>query len=341
MQGRKHSTWRGAAAAAIVLLLCFGTCFAQSVTIQNGTRFDNDVQAHSGGILQVGKTFYWVGGIYDADNKWSAAFNLYSSTDLAHWKFLGAVLTPESSPELRNRIWERPHILHNETTGKFVMWFKLRKGPDSSAAVAVSDTITGPYRFVSSQKPFGDRSGDPTLFKDVDGRAYLISADNTRGQAGEHHTMNIYRLTPDYLDVDHSVAPTLITFSMHSEAPALFKRGKLYYLIVSGTTGWRPNQQKYMTAPAVQGPWGNETNLADADCYHSQTTAVIELHGDKETSYLWLGDQWALIGQHDSSGSESTYRWLPLEFAPDGSMKMNNYSSLTVNVQTGEIVGHK
>ena len=49
---------------------------------------------------------------------------------------------------------ERPKVIYNEKTGKFVMWFHLeKKGKGYSyayAAVAVSDSPTGPYRFIRS-----------------------------------------------------------------------------------------------------------------------------------------------------------------------------------------------
>ena len=35
------------------------------------------------------------------------------------------------------------------------------------------------------------------------------------------------------------------------EAPAMFKHNGVYFLVTSGTTGWKPNQGKYTPAPAV------------------------------------------------------------------------------------------
>ena len=51
-------------------------------------------------------------------------------------------------------IIERPKVLYNKQTRKFVMWFHLElKGRGygaARAAVAVSDTPLGPFRFVRS-----------------------------------------------------------------------------------------------------------------------------------------------------------------------------------------------
>ena len=49
---------------------------------------------------------------------------------------------------------ERPKVIYNAKTGKFVMWLHLELkgqgyGP-ARAAVAVSDSPAGPYRFIRS-----------------------------------------------------------------------------------------------------------------------------------------------------------------------------------------------
>lgn len=53
-------------------------------------------------------------------------------------------------------IIERPKVIYNERTGKFVMWFHLEhKGKGYSAAeygVAVSDNPVGPFEFLYSSR---------------------------------------------------------------------------------------------------------------------------------------------------------------------------------------------
>ena len=53
-------------------------------------------------------------------------------------------------------IMERPKVIYNKRTKKFVMWFHLElkgKGYEAArAGVAVSDSPTGPYCFVSSSR---------------------------------------------------------------------------------------------------------------------------------------------------------------------------------------------
>jgi len=59
---------------------------------------------------------------------------------------------------------ERPKVIYNAKTGKFVMWLHLELkgqgyGP-ARAAVAVSDSPAGPYRFIRSGRV---KSGNLTL----------------------------------------------------------------------------------------------------------------------------------------------------------------------------------
>ena len=96
---------------------------------------------------------------------------------------------------------ERPKVIHNDRTGKYVMWFHLElKGKGYKAArvgVAVSDSPTGPFRYLGSMRPNGNMSRDMTLFKDDNGDAYLISStilhawDSFRQCPGDHKTFMV------------------------------------------------------------------------------------------------------------------------------------------------------
>src|SRR5690606_22853195 len=105
-----------------------------------------------------------------------------SSTDLYNWKFEALALSPDEnnaeSDIARGCVMERPKVIYNEKTKKYVMWFHLElKGQGYNAAragVAISDNVTGPYRFISSFRPNGNMSRDMALFKDDDGEAYHI-----------------------------------------------------------------------------------------------------------------------------------------------------------------------
>lgn len=127
---------------------------------------DNDgtsVNAHGGGILIYEDTYYWFGEHKVAGKKGNTAHvgvRCYSSRDLYHWTDEGVALAVSSDPGsdiAAGCILERPKVIHNEKTGRFVMWFHLEpKGTGYKAArsgVAVSDSVTGPYTYLRSYRP--------------------------------------------------------------------------------------------------------------------------------------------------------------------------------------------
>ena len=116
------------------------------------------VNAHGGGVLYHNGTYYWYGE-HKSEKTSSALVGVmcYSSKNLTDWKNEGAVLKvvdDESSDIVRGCVLERPKVIYNEKTDKFVMWFHLElKGKGYSAAragVAVSDSPTGPFEFIRS-----------------------------------------------------------------------------------------------------------------------------------------------------------------------------------------------
>ncbi|MEY8244924.1 glycoside hydrolase family 43 protein [Heminiphilus faecis] len=116
------------------------------------------INAHGGGILLHNNTYYWFGE-HKADNTSSALVGVmcYSSPDLQTWTCHGPALqvTDETGHDIeRGCVLERPKVIYNATTGKFVMWFHLElKGKGYSAAraaVAVADRPEGPYTYIRS-----------------------------------------------------------------------------------------------------------------------------------------------------------------------------------------------
>lgn len=99
-------------------------------------------------MIRVNNTFYLIG----EDKSGGSAFqnvNCYSSTDLVQWTFEGALLSRTGSGDLGpNRIIERPKVLYNDKTAKYVMWMHVDSSDYSEAkvGVAVGDTVCGRYR---------------------------------------------------------------------------------------------------------------------------------------------------------------------------------------------------
>lgn len=157
----------------LLLLFALCGCKGKTETSQAGNVFkpgeiwpDNNgvhINAHGGGMLQQGDTYYWFGEHKtegEGGNVAQVGVHCYSSKDLYNWKDEGIALSvsdDESSPIVKGCILERPKVIFNKKTGKYVMWFHLEpKGAGYTGAksgVAVSEKVTGPYKLLSADRP--------------------------------------------------------------------------------------------------------------------------------------------------------------------------------------------
>lgn len=119
------------------------------------------INAHGGGILFHEGTYYWYGE-YKGENSNAALIGVtcYSSGDLYNWTNEGIALPvvtdDPGSPVTKGCIIERPKVIYNKDTKKFVMYFHLElkdRGYEAAqVGVAVSDHVTGPYIFLKSSR---------------------------------------------------------------------------------------------------------------------------------------------------------------------------------------------
>ncbi|MEH6408314.1 MAG: glycoside hydrolase family 43 protein [Leeuwenhoekiella sp.] len=118
------------------------------------------VNAHGGGFLYKDGTYYWYGEHKGKSSLAKVGITVYSSSDLYNWKNEGVALKVSSDPESEitsGSVMERPKVVYNKKTGKYVMWFHLElKGQGYSAAragIAISDKPTGPFEYLKSYRP--------------------------------------------------------------------------------------------------------------------------------------------------------------------------------------------
>jgi hypothetical protein len=267
-----------------------------------------NINAHGGGILWDKDRYFWFGE--QRGRRGSLGVNVYSSKNLYAWDFKALALAPDTNNPASDItlgcVMERPKVLRNARTGKYEMWFHLElRGQGyaaARAAVAVSDTVTGPYRFLRSFRPNGNMSRDMTLFLDDDGKAYHVYA------ARDNYDLRIGQLSDDFLE---PTTRDVIISSDHREAPALFKHGGTYFLITSGCTGWRPNEANYYTAQNILGPWTKHPNpmrgpLAETT-FDAQSTFVLPLHG-QSGAFIFMADRW-----NPRNLADSRHIWLPIQ----------------------------
>lgn len=280
--------------------------------------YDSDgipIQAHGGGVLFDQGTYYWFGENKDGDTYQAflervdvIGISCYSSKDLLNWINEGIVLAPvkdDPSHDLHtSKVVERPKVIYNEKTKKYVMWVHIDT-PDyvyARVGVAVSDSPTGPYSYLKSIRPNGADSRDMTVFKDDDGNAYLIHSSEW------NKTLYIARLNDEYTDTTGEYTRNFEGESR--EAPAVFKQNNRYYMITSYCTGWEPNEAQYAVADSMMGPWemvGNPCVGSNSQLtFLAQGTYVLPVF-DKENTYIFMSDQWNPKNLRDSK-----YVWLPL-----------------------------
>ncbi|MDO5524436.1 MAG: hypothetical protein Q4G48_10380, partial [Bacteroidia bacterium] len=119
------------------------------------------INAHGGGIIFHNGKYYWYGEHKsERTNSAQVGIMCYSSDDLYNWTNEGVALPVSDDPQsdiVKGSVMERPKVLYNEKTGKFVMWFHLElkgKGYEAArAAVAVSDSPTGTFTYLHSLRP--------------------------------------------------------------------------------------------------------------------------------------------------------------------------------------------
>ena len=295
------------------------------------------IQAHSAGVLVRGNTYYWYG---EDRTLRQTSVSCYSSTDLYHWKHEGVVFTREAlSEDIRsNTFIERPKVIFNAKTGKYVLWMHLEQQGYhfAQAGIAVSDRPAGPFTFVNHLRPvqfdFGYKDNDPdrqkefggtyrdmNLFVDDDGKAYAFYASEG------NWTMYVVRLNDEYtgpetpLVQDKTWARILV--GKMREAPAPFKYQNRYYLITSGCTGWNPNAADYAVADNILGPWQSQGNPCAGPeaqlTFRAQSTCVLPVTG-KPGCFIFLADRWM-----PRRLSDSRYLWLPFTIGPEGTFTIN------------------
>lgn len=320
----------------VLSVACFLTvsqwlCAAGLPLIKPGEVWPDDrgqhIQAHGGGILKMGNTYYWFG---EDRSETNARINryvaCYSSTNLAQWTFRNQVVRL-ADPENLGRGWalERPKVFYNAKTKKFVMYAHIdgRGGYKfASVAVFICDTVDGDYQYLKSFRPLDHESRDIGQFVDDDGSAYLIFEDRPFG-------FRIAKLSDDYLAVEKEIC----LIPKHLEGGALVHYQGLYYVIGSALTGWDPNPNKYATAKSLAGPWSEFKDIAppDKSTYGSQSTMLWKVTGSKTTTVIFTGDIWKPQAQWDSR-----YLWMPLQIG-DGKLWLPDPKPWSLDIKTGEV----
>lgn len=260
----------------------------------------NRIQAHGGSVLYQDGLYYWYG-----ENKekttgkngiWHWGVRCYTSADLYNWEDRGLIIPPEpDNPDSSlhpSSMMDRPHIIYNRNTKKYVCWLKIMNRDGSQTeTVLTADHILGPYTKVrEGLKPLNMSAGDFDLAVAPDGKAYYYFER-------VHSELICADLTSDYTDVTgyYSTHFPHVSPPYVREAAAHFMRGGKHYLVTSGTTGYLPNPSEIAVADTWHGPYIvlGDPHPADASrtSFHSQISSVFKVEGKRDL-YIAVADRW-------------------------------------------------
>lgn len=281
------------------------------------------IQAHGGSVIYIDGTYYFYGENKEKTDGqcdiWHWGVRCYASKDLYNWEDKGVIIPPDledpSSTLYPSAKMDRPHIIYNARTKKYVAWLKIMQGRGlQTETVLTADDFLGPYTKVrEGLRPLGMSAGDFDLAVAPDGKAYYYFER-------VHSETICADLTDDYTDVTGY-------YSTHfpkphppyvREATAHFVRKNKHYLITSGTTGYLPNPSEVAIADTWHGPFtvlGNPHPLdATNTSFHSQISSVFKVQGKKDL-YIACADRW--MPEHMDVKYEEYKRMYEMMFDPD------------------------
>ncbi|MGA4892387.1 glycoside hydrolase family 43 protein [Klebsiella pneumoniae] len=323
------------------------SCYGNNTSFNPGEMwFDDDgnkINAHGGQVIKVDDLYYWIGEYRDTGRKNTGKGNEYSSKDLYNWKNEGVILDLSRLPGKYSV--ERPKIIYNRKSKKFIMWFHLElngKYRTAKAGVAISNSINGPFKLVNQLWPnagvlpistqyavaannlknnimdadskfesriaTGNLLRDMTAFVDDDDKAYIIySSDGNK-------SIQIAELNDDYTNFNGRYIRILI--GEMNEAPTLVKHDNRYFLITSGVNGFGPSSARLSFSDNIFGNWkssgspvkdSSKNNITTT--FFSQGTYILKVNSQEVDKYIFMADRW-----DPDNLNNSTYVWLPLTF---------------------------
>lgn len=289
----------------------------------------NIINASDGGIIYADGKYHWYGMAFrplpflggpNGGQMTDIGVVMYESSDLLNWKYEGVILEVSTDPEselfapLR---FERPKIIYNDKTGKYVLWCHFVKHPgnhgtetgECDMGLAVCDTVNGKYEWLGFSRPIDNGwVRDMTVYKDIDGCAYLIYDRHTREEK-EDRCLYVVKLSDDYLSFTDTYKR--IDSAIWREAPVVAYKNGYYYIVTSGLTGWQTNQAMAFRTRHLLDEW---ENIGDP-CVDDFTHTTFNTQGSNAFSVEGTNTQIIMLERHNTANFlKSSYVWLPIEF---------------------------
>ena len=255
------------------------------------------IHAHSPQIFEQNGVYYWYGENKEhtvaGSNVWTWGIRAYRSTDFYNWEDLGLIIEPDTvdalSPLHYSQTLDRPHILYNKKTQKWVCWIKSMD-TDGYFVILQADRFEGPYSIVKSLKPEGFGVGDFDMWQDpTTGKGYVWFER-------PHWEMICAELTDDYLGTNGHFSEHFVGKRppFTREVPSHFVARGRHYMFTSGTTGYVPNPSQVAVFDDVHGDYTDlgcpHINDKYEDSFGSQIACVVKIPG--KNLYVALADRW-------------------------------------------------
>ncbi len=284
------------------------------------------LDAHEATIAVFEGEYYLYGTSFGCGFVWQkpgtpfCGFRSYRSRDMNHWQDNGPLF------DAHGELWQtrcgctstrcgcfRPHVVFNEVTGRYVLWFNGNDVP-SSYHVMTSPTPNGPFQEVEEPvmaiNSYGPitipNNGDPSVFVDDDGTGYLSYTDWRKG--GD---IIIERLNATFTS---GTGEYIRLGVKRVEAPAMFKRAGRYHLLYSdpncGLCGGTGTSWRSSSAPL--GQWSGGIKVSEDSCggQPSHVTRIVDKSGIE--TFVYQSDLWDPDGDGDQRKANNY--WGPLEF---------------------------
>jgi beta-galactosidase len=285
----------------------------------NGKRID----AHGAGMLRSPQDnrWYWYG-----ESSTRNTINCYSAESLAGpWTNHGEVFS-HMQVMLEgcdgDCVVQRPKVIFNHKSEKFVMWFhaddiefRIRQ-----VGVATADKPWEPFVFSHTFLPDGLNSTDMSLFVDYDGRAYFVRSVNNKffaiSNVSENfmHTTGVISTGTGLISGPNACLEGFAMFRspFNSEGKVFMLTSHCNYMLETPLSVLRSD------GPDLSTPeWtdiGNPTG--DQSSWNSQVAVVVQAEAENGDVFpVYIGDNWIHAGSRGLD--DASYVWFPLRVLSD------------------------
>lgn len=294
---------------AVGLTACASAAVAQPPVDNTQVTYDTTgarLDAHDGMIVQDTAGTSWLYGTSYAcgfkvgqPSPWCGV-RVYQSTDLQTWTPAGVGGFAFDPAPWQDRCSGdhfgcfRPHV-QLRPDGVWVMWLNVAQSSTGYAVLTApspagpwTETATPPHLAVNdgSGMPYGDE----TIYRVPGAPATAYIAYTAIGHNPTTHRLVVEKLDPTWT----TGTGQFVTLPKSPvEAPALFKRGALWYLTYSDPAcAYCITGTSYATAPGPLGPWTQRTNIRPGSCGGQPAAVNVLKTAGGVLRYVYQTDRW-------------------------------------------------